>query len=236
VEPHIGILERCSAHGAIFLDEIGEVSPSLQIKLLTVLQERSFTPVGSHEQKAFRGRVIAATNRSIDRLQGPHGLRPDFYYRLSSDVIEMPSLRARLESEPDELADLIDHLVTRMTGDPVPDVRAFIHERLMRDLPPGYAWPGNVRELEQAVRRVLLTGRYDPPAEAQPAGPAADLAAGLRAGTFTAAALLGLYARQLYASLGTYEAVAARLQLDRRTVRKYIADVRPPEHPADARE
>src|SRR5438552_12916529 len=77
IEAHEGIFSRCSAYGAIFLDEIGEVSASLQIKLLQVLQERTFSPVGSHETLRFRGRVIAATNQPIDHLR--QRIRDDFF-------------------------------------------------------------------------------------------------------------------------------------------------------------
>src|SRR6058998_4166638 len=69
VEAHEGVFARCSPHGAIFLDEIGDVSAQVQIKLLQVLQERTFSPVGSHERLRFRGRVIAATNQSLDGLR-----------------------------------------------------------------------------------------------------------------------------------------------------------------------
>jgi hypothetical protein len=70
IEAHEGVLARCSPHGAIFLDEIGDVSVPVQIKLLQVLQERTFCPVGSHEPARFRGRVIAATNRPLEALRG----------------------------------------------------------------------------------------------------------------------------------------------------------------------
>ena len=82
VVAHEGVLARCSRHGSIFLDEIGEVSVPVQIKLLQVLQERTFCPVGSHEPLQFRGRVIAATNRPLDTLRGRGLFRDDFFYRL----------------------------------------------------------------------------------------------------------------------------------------------------------
>src|SRR5213594_4209634 len=69
IEAHDGLFTRCSSYGAIFLDEIGEVSAPVQIKLLQVLQERTFSPVGSHEKLKFRGRVIAATNKPLEHLR-----------------------------------------------------------------------------------------------------------------------------------------------------------------------
>ncbi len=93
------MLERCSAHGALFLDQIGEVSVPVQIKLLQVLQERTFTPLGGHDKKRFSGRVIAATNRPLGELCREGRFRNDFYYRLCSDVIEVLTLRQRLAGQ-----------------------------------------------------------------------------------------------------------------------------------------
>src|SRR5512133_1671932 len=107
VETHEGVFARCSAHGAIFLDEIGDVSIPVQTKLLQVLQERTFSPVGGHEKQRFRGRVIAATNKPLDVLRRGGQFRDDFFYRLCSDVVVVPTLRQRIEEEPGELDDLI---------------------------------------------------------------------------------------------------------------------------------
>src|SRR5436309_805666 len=103
VEHHEGVFERCNAHGALFLDEIGEASIPVQIKLLQVLQERTFTALGGHEKKRFSGRVIAATNRPLAALRRDGRFRDDFFYRLCSDVIEVPTLRQRIAESPAEL-------------------------------------------------------------------------------------------------------------------------------------
>src|SRR5256885_693597 len=92
IDHHAGVFERCSAYGALFLDEIGEVSIPVQIKLLQVLQERTFTALGGHEKRRFSGRVIAATNRRLDELRRDGRFRDDFFFRLCSDVIEVPTL------------------------------------------------------------------------------------------------------------------------------------------------
>src|SRR6185503_18437398 len=102
-EAHEGIFARCSPHGAIFLDEIGDVTVPVQIKLLQVLQERVFSPVGSRERLRFRGRVIAATNHLLAELRARGLFRDDFHYRLCSDTITMPPLRQRLREDPREL-------------------------------------------------------------------------------------------------------------------------------------
>src|SRR6185503_3115051 len=160
IDHHQGVFERCSKHGALFLDEIGEVGVPVQIKLLQVLQERTFTPIGDRERKRFSGRVIAATNRPLTDLRRQGRFRDDFYYRLCSDVIEMPTLRQRLAESAGELELLVRVLLERIAGDRSALLLDQVLEALRRDLPREYAWPGNVRELEQAVRRILLTGHY----------------------------------------------------------------------------
>ncbi|MCG8427553.1 MAG: sigma 54-interacting transcriptional regulator, partial [Chromatiales bacterium] len=157
IDHHKGLFERCSKYGSLFLDEIGDVSVTVQIKLLKVLQERRFVAVGSHEERRFSGRVIAATNRPLEDLRKNGQFRDDFYYRVSSQVLSMPSLRQRLGESPDELTLMVRLLLQRMLGGDadtlVEEVIAIIH----RDLPLDYPWPGNVRELEQVIRRVLLS-------------------------------------------------------------------------------
>lgn len=223
VDRHEGFFARCSPHGAVFLDEIGEVAAPVQIKLLQVLQERVFSPVGSHEKLRFRGRVIAATNRSLDELRRQGRFRDDFYYRLCSDVITVPPLRQRLQEDTGELDALLEHVVRRLIGREAPDLAGEIREALVQGVGDRYPWPGNVRELEQAVRRILLTKRYA--GDSAPAGPpdeGARLLAGIEAGTLDAEALLSGYCRLLHRKHGTYEEVARRAGLDRRTAKKYI--------------
>jgi DNA-binding NtrC family response regulator len=223
IDHHAGVFERCNEHGALFLDEIGEVSTPVQIKLLRVLQDRTFTLLGSHEARRFAGRVIAATNRPWAELRAEGRFRDDFYYRLCSDVIQVPTLRERIADSPGELEDLVRVVVTRIAGEQQGDLVSIALEAIRRDLPRDYAWPGNVRELEQAVRRILLTGRYasDADAQANRDQQFSDLA---RAGQLNARDLLGRYCAMLYRRLGTYAEVASRTGLDRRTARKYVID------------
>ena len=222
IEHHEGVFERCNAHGALFLDEIGEASIPVQIKLLQVLQERTFTALGGHEKKRISGRVIAATNRPLAALRRDGHFRDDFFYRLCSDVIEVPTLRQRIAESPTELEQLVRLLVARVTGAQAPELVADVLEALGSGLPRGYPWPGNVRELEQAVRRILLTGRYA--AEKPQAAPGEEeaLLDKVRAGELTAADLLARYCALLYRRLGTYAEVAKRTGLDPRTSRKYV--------------
>jgi DNA-binding NtrC family response regulator len=227
VETHEGVFSRCSPHGAIFLDEIGEIGVPTQIKLLRVLQEREFSSVGSHETIRFEGRVIAATNRPLDEMRARGQFRDDFYYRLCSDVIEVPSLAVRLREDARELDVLLASIVLRMLGEDSPDLCALARGAIERDLGEEYAWPGNVRELEQCVRRVILTRTYSgdrlAPRESTTAAPGADDRLLEVVGDASAKALLGRYCKALHARHGTFEEVARRTGLDRRTVKAYVA-------------
>ena len=222
IETHEGSFERCSPHGAIFLDEIGEVSIPIQIKLLHVLQERRFTPVGSHESKRFEGRVIAATNRSLADQREAGTFRHDFYYRLCSDVIEVPPLRVRLAERPQEMDELLEHLVERIVGEKSDELVAAAQSAIASGVGKDYTWPGNVREVEQAVRRILMTAAYDPGPRAAARDWTDRLLASVAEGTVDAHELLSIYCALLYRRHGTYEEVARRTKLDRRTVKKYV--------------
>jgi hypothetical protein len=224
VEEYQGIFSRCSAFGAIFLDEIGEVGQNVQIKLLQVLQERTYTPVGSHQANRFSGRVIAATNRPLARMRKEGLLRDDFYYRLCSDVITLPSLAQRIAEDPLELDDLLAYTVKRILGKAHDELTAMIAAEIRRRPGTAYSWPGNVRELEQCVRRILLNRRYTPEFPGSGLDPAHRLAREMMAGRLDAQSLLTGYCAMLYKRLGTYEAVARATALDRRTVKKYVLE------------
>jgi len=215
VEKHDGLFARCSPYGAIFLDEIGDVSVPVQIKLLQVLQERTFSPVGSHEKLRFKGRVIAATNKPIDALRREGKFRDDFYYRLCSDLITVPPLRQRIRETPRELERLATHLLQRICGS---ELQLPVVGKLKADVDKNYAWPGNVRELEQALRRILLTGTYAGDTTAEGIADEEPLAVG----SLTAKQLVEKYCRDLYDTYGNYGEVARRTGLDWRTVKKNI--------------
>ena len=217
-----------AAGGTLFLDEVADLPVQLQVKLLRVLQERTFERVGESESRHSDARIIAATNVDLVRAMAEGRFRDDFYYRLCSDVIQVPTLRERIADSPRELEGLVGVVVARIAGERQADLVSIALEAIRRDLPRDYSWPGNVRELEQAVRRILLTGRY-----ASDLGAAAvnreqqfsDLA---RTGQLNAKDLLGRYCAMLYRQLGTYAEVATRTGLDRRTARKYIVDYSAP--------
>lgn len=214
----VGYFESCTKHGAVFLDEIGEIGEDLQVKLLRLLQDRRLSRIGEQRPRRFAGKVIAATNRNLENAISEGGFRADLYYRLCGDVIRTPSLREQFADAPTDLDDMVEFVVRRLLpGRPV--AACAISERCakqIRDtLGDGYHWPGNFRELEQCVRNLILRGRYN--SIGSDIGD--TLAEALRDVRCTADELLSAQCRAAYARLGTYQAVAAELGIDRRTVR-----------------
>ncbi len=140
--------------GTIFLDEIATLGPAVQAKLLRVLQEREFEPLGSERTEKVDVRIIAATNRDLRQMATEGRFQEDLYYRLHVIPIELPPLRQRL----DDLPALVDHFVQKFSqrlGKRITGVDADAMAELKR-----YHWPGNVRELENTIERavVLTTG------------------------------------------------------------------------------
>ena len=150
--------------------------------------------------------------------------REDLYYRLCSDLIVTPSLREQLRDSPGELRNLVLFVSERVVGaDEAPDLAEEVLACVDRDLGVDYAWPGNVRELEQCVRNVLVRKRYHPPAASgKTTGLRDDLNDALRDGGVTAKELVRRYCTLVYATTGSYQETARRLDLDRRTVKRSI--------------
>src|SRR5205814_4787714 len=148
-----GLFEAAN-QGTIFLDEIGEMSPAMQVKLLRVLQERKVRPVGAHEELQVNSRVIAATNRDLAALVKEGIFREDLFYRVSVIPIELPSLRERGA----DIAELADHFVRKYSTQTSHAIS--ISEGAMRLL-EAYSWPGNVRELEHTIERAVALEKSD---------------------------------------------------------------------------
>ena len=222
VATHKGLLSLCGKHGSIFLDEIGDVSPAVQVKLLKVLEERRFSSVGSHDSLTFYGRVIAATHRSLRELRQGGRFRDDFYYRLCSDCIEVPPLQQRIQEKPGELDLMIAHTVHWILGHDNEALCATVRRVIDQRLGPDYHWPGNVRELAQCVRRVIIRRDYSGDPDGDSTESTDDLADQLRGGRLGAEELVSRYCAMLYGRFGTYEEVARRANLDRRTAKRYV--------------
>jgi two-component system response regulator PilR (NtrC family) len=174
--------------GTIFLDEIGEMSPMLQVKVLRVLQERKFRRVGGTEEVDADIRIIAATNRDLARMVAEGQFREDLFYRINVIPVRLPPLRER----GDDVVPLAEHFVAKYAAQMKKDV-AGISDAAMACL-TAYAWPGNVRELENAMERAVALERTSSvlpeslpeavrgstaPANGAGAGPATPVSSGL---------------------------------------------------------
>ncbi|MEW5931441.1 MAG: sigma-54 dependent transcriptional regulator [Gemmatimonadota bacterium] len=139
-----------AGNGTIFLDEIGDTAPAFQAKLLRVLQEREYYPVGGERPRRTEARVIAATHRPIEELIAQGTFREDLYFRLRVVEIRVPPLRERREDIPL----LAEHLLAKAARDIHKDVR-IIPPPVMKAL-QAYDWPGNVREMENTIMRAAV--------------------------------------------------------------------------------
>jgi two-component system response regulator HupR/HoxA len=154
VEDREGLFERANG-GSVFLDEIGEVSPAFQVKLLRVLQEGEIRPLGSGRTRKVDVRVIAATNKDLETEVRAGRFREDLYYRLATVTVGLPPLRERRVDIPI----LARSLLERAMGDLDKRVSGFSPEALA--CMQAYHWPGNVRELQNEVRHMLVMGDGD---------------------------------------------------------------------------
>jgi DNA-binding NtrC family response regulator len=149
VTRHIGRFE--TAHGGtIFLDEIGDISPVVQTKLLRVLQEKQFERVGGSETLTVDVRVIAATNRDLEQAMREKQFRDDLYYRLNVISLRLPPIRERGE----DVMVFAEHFLKLYAGETGKRVSRFSPEAI--DLLRSHQWPGNIRELENAVERAVI--------------------------------------------------------------------------------
>jgi two-component system response regulator HydG len=149
IEKRIGKFEQ--AHGGtIFLDEIGDMSPETQVKLLRVLQEKEIERIGGRDTIKIDVRIIAATNRNLEKEMAEGRFRMDLFYRLNVFPIVLPALRERKEDIPLLAAHFLQHF-SRKTGKPVNSISSAAMEKLLL-----YNWPGNIRELENVMERSVL--------------------------------------------------------------------------------
>ena len=137
-----GWLETCPPLGTVFLDEIGDLDPAIQLKLLRVLETRTFQSIGESKDRHFAGKVIAATNRDLADQRRRGDFRDDLYYRLCADMLTAPSLRERVADSPAELRHLVLFLSRRVIGAEgevlADEVLRYVDEHLGAD----YPWRG----------------------------------------------------------------------------------------------
>lgn len=145
----IGKFEQCSG-GTLFLDEIGDMSPLVQSKVLRVLQSQQFERVGGNQTISTDVRVIAATNRPLEKMVDDGEFRSDLYYRLSGFTIQLSPLRDRR----DDLVPLLENYLALFSRELHKDVHGISNEAM--EILTSYAWPGNVRELQNVLKQTLL--------------------------------------------------------------------------------
>jgi DNA-binding NtrC family response regulator len=147
-------LIRSADKGTLFLDEVGELSLSMQVKLLRTIQEREVRPVGTSQNFPVDARILAATNRNLEEEVAQGRFRQDLYYRLNVIVLGVPSLEARPEDIP-----LLARYFVQQFATPASTVRRISNAAL--GCLSSYDWPGNVRELENAIRRAVAMGQEE---------------------------------------------------------------------------
>jgi len=146
---HIGRFEQCNG-GTIFLDEVGDMSPATQSKVLRLLQEQKFERVGGHDTISVDVRLISATNRDLEQMIEQNEFRLDLFHRLNGFEIQLPPLRERAG----DLKLLLDHFLKRFNKQLNKNITSISPEAL--ELMEKYPWPGNIREMQGAVRRAML--------------------------------------------------------------------------------
>ena len=142
-----------AGRGSLFLDEIGEISPALQVRLLRVLQEHQFEPLGSNRSEPCHARILAATNRNLEEMVEKGEFRRDLFYRIQVVQIDLPPLRRRME----DLPLLVDHFIQRFNQLQHKNITSVTPAALSALM--AHHWPGNVRELENVVERAFVLCR-----------------------------------------------------------------------------
>lgn len=210
-----GWLESAGRYGTVFLDEIGELDVSIQVKLLRVLQQRQFQRIGDNKTLEFKGKFIGATHRNLAQKIEEGTFREDFYYRLCSDVISTPTLIEQLVDRPSEFRFLVDFICRRIAPGDHEEIRDSVIKWFESSELNNYQWPGNMRELEQCVRNIIIHNHYMPPAKSL----TSNFSKAIEEVTLTSDELLSEYCAKAYQKYGSYEKAAEVLGLDRRTVR-----------------
>jgi DNA-binding NtrC family response regulator len=149
VERKIGRFQMAN-NGTLFLDEIGELKPDMQVKLLRVLQDKKFTPVGGTREVKTNTRIIAATNRNLEKMMEDSTFREDLFYRLNVMPIFLPPLRDRTDDVPA----LVQHFIKKFSKQHASTIQTIAPEALA--ILKSYRWPGNIRELENVIERAFI--------------------------------------------------------------------------------
>jgi len=219
--------------GTLFLDEVGEMSPAMQVKLLRVLQEGTFRPVGTTEERSADVRIVTATNRDLESMVREGEFREDLYYRINVIPIHVPPLRERA----DDVAAMVAHFVAGFSADMGREIHQVTPEAL--EAMERYPWPGNVRELRNVIERSLALatsevldyetlpervreGRVAAPEASGQAAPDEGLPEGLRLDDYLDDIRRRCIQRALEESGGNQTRAAERLEVTFRSLRYYV--------------
>jgi transcriptional regulator with PAS, ATPase and Fis domain len=226
-------LLQVAHQGTIFLDEVGEMPPEMQVKLLRVLQERTVRPVGGDEEIHFDARVLTATNRDLETEVEEKRFREDLFYRINVVAITVPSLRDRST----DILLLAQHMLARIcarSSRPVPVMGNEVTRKLL-----DYNWPGNVRELENVIERATAVCRdgeiklEDLPTKIQKFAPSRIEIATVPDQLITLDDMERRYVRQVLASVNGNKTHAARiLGIDRRSLYRRLDPPTAPTEPS----
>lgn len=213
-----GLFSIAGQYGSVFLDEIGEVKESTQVKLLRLLQSGEFQAIGESRPEHYTGKIIAATHKDLASEMESGRFREDFYYRLCGDQVHTVALREILADRPDELANSIRYICGKLIGrEGAGEVGARVIDDLKKHLPTNYPWPGNFRELEQAVRNCIVRGQYQP-AEKSEVSPSLETI--YQNSQLSLKEWTRIYVKQAVRIHGSYRSAAQQLGVDQRTVKK----------------
>jgi len=218
---HAGIFKTAGQYGTVFLDEIGEVPESIQVKLLRILQSGEFQAIGGDAPSFYEGKIIAATHRDLGEQVRNGGMREDFFYRLCGDQVTTIGLQDILASSPKEIVNSVHYICTKLFGsDGAKELSSRVVNKLESVLPSHYSWPGNFRELEQAVRNIIVHDEFVPLVNSDRNEEDIE---GIYAGSqVTLSEWNQIYARKAYENTGSYREAARRLDADQRTIKKLV--------------
>jgi len=221
LEDHSGWFEVCKPLGAVFLDEIGELDLKIQVKLLRVIQSRTFQRLGETKDRKFNGKIISATNRNLSEEMKAGRFREDLYYRLCSDILVTPTLKEQLDDSPEDLRNLILFITMQFGKSEAENLTDEVEQWIKKHLPEDYNWPGNFRELEQCVRNIMIRKEYYP--EVLKTDDAEeDIIEKIKQGKLSFDELQKYYYTLVYKQTGNLKDAASILKVDYRTIKNKI--------------
>ena len=218
-----GIFKTAGQYGTVFLDEIGEVPESIQVKLLRILQSGEFQAIGGDAPSFYEGKIIAATHRDLTMEVRQGRMREDFFYRLCGDQVNTIALRDILSVNPKEIENSVFYICSKLFGvEGAKELSSKVVDRLQSVIPKNYPWPGNFRELEQAVRNIIVHDEFVP--LGQGSEKEFDINQVYANTNLSLNDWSRIYAKKAYENAGSYREAARLLRVDQRTLKKWVLE------------